>query len=161
MNIRDASPLRNKETFLGALLLVFSGLFLLGVAAFPDTASRYRSISPSFFPNLLGTALAVLSLFLVVEGIRKKPSPIFNLQTSKRNMIRAGLLLGGLIVFMVLFRILGFALMAFVFAAVSQVILGERRILKMLIVAFAVTAVLYILFVVLLRVPFPAGILFK
>ncbi|MFP4152362.1 MAG: hypothetical protein ACLFSV_05920 [Alkalispirochaeta sp.] len=37
MNLRDVSPLRNKETLLGVILLTFAGVFLMGVAI-----SRYR-----------------------------------------------------------------------------------------------------------------------
>jgi hypothetical protein len=136
-------------------------LFLIGVYKFPHVSVKYRASNPSFFPNLLGTVLAVLSVLLAIEGVRSKPAPLIDLQASKGNVIRAGALLGSLVLFVVFFRILGFAIMAFLFTAGLQLILGEKRVIRLLLVAFAVSAVLYLVFVVLLRVSFPVGIFFS
>ena len=161
MNKRNVSPLRNKETFLGTILLLASSVFLLGVMRFPTTSARYRAIAPSFFPNLLGTALAVLSVFLIVEGIRTAPARILDLQSTRGNLIRTAAVLGSLVVFVALFRLLGFVLMAFIFTAGLQLILGEKRIIRALLISLAVSTVLYIVLVVLLRVSFPLGIFFS
>jgi putative tricarboxylic transport membrane protein len=161
MNKRNVSPLRNKETFLGTLLLLASIIFLYGVMNFPGTSATYRGVSPSFFPNLLGAALAVLSIFLIVEGFRTAPARILDLQSTRGNLIRTIAVLGSLILFVALFRLLGFVLMAFIFTAGLQLILGEKRIVRALLVSFTVSAVLYIVLVVLLRVSFPLGIFFS
>ncbi len=161
MNVREVSPLRNKATFLGTVLLVASVVFLIGVSRFPDTAARYRSIAPSFFPNLLGTALAVLSVLLFIEGVRSAPAPVFDIQGEKGNGMKAGLLVVVLIVFVSLFRILGFGIVSFLLTATLQLLLGERRALRVTGVSLLVAGSLHLVFVVLLRVPLPVGLLFR
>jgi len=160
MKIRDVSPLRNRETLLGVILIVFAGVFLMGVSNFPDTAARYRSIAPSFFPNLLGVALAILGGLLLLEGIRSKPAIILEIEASHGNVLRAAGLLALLVAYIALFRLLGFALMSGLFVLGLQLLLGAKNVVKAAILAVAVTAALYIVFVTLLRVPLPHGILF-
>lgn len=159
MNIKEVSPWRNRETLLGSVLLTGSILFLVGVARFPETAARYRAIAPSFFPNLLGVALALLSGSLLFQGVRAPATAIMEIETTRENAIRAVSLLAILIVFVVSFRFVGFAPGSFFFVTALQLLLGEKRILRTLLVALAVTATLYIVFVILLRVPLPRGIL--
>jgi hypothetical protein len=65
-----------------------------------------------------------------------------------------------LVAYIALFRLLGFALMSGLFVLGLQLLLGAKNVVKATLLAVAVTAALYIVFVVLLRVPLPHGILF-
>jgi len=161
MTIRNVTPLRNKETLLASVLLIFGVVFFVAVARFPDTAMRYRAISPSFFPNLLAGAMVVLSVFLGVEGWRGAPARIFDIKAEPRDVVRAVLLVGILIAFLFLLKVLGFAITAFIFTGSVQLLLGEKRILRVALFSLTVTALLYIVFVTLLRVPLPYGAIFS
>lgn len=161
MPMKKFNPLRNKDTFLGIVLLIASVIYLIGVQRFPPVNVEFRASSPSFLPNLLGVALAVLSIFLTIEGYRSAPAPILNIQASKKNIIRAAVLLAALVLFILFFDILGFAVSAFILTAGLQLLLGEKNIIRTLIVALIVSAVLYVIFVVLLRVSFPVGIFMR
>jgi len=159
MNIKEISPWRNKETLLGSVLLVTAVVYLIAVARFPDTAVRYRAIAPSFFPNLLGIALVILSGSLLVQGIRTPATVILEIETTHANGWRTIALLALLIIFVRSFRFIGFAPGSFILVTALQLLLGERRILRTLLIAFAITGTLYLIFVVLLHVPLPRGVL--
>lgn len=159
MTIKEFSPWRNKETLLGSVLLIAAFVYLVAVARFPDTAARYRSIAPSFLPNLLGIALAILSGFLLVQGIRAPKAAILEIETTKANGIRTLALLVLFIVFVRSFRFIGFAPGSFLFVTALQFLLGERRIVRIVLLAVAITGTLYLIFVVLLHVPLPRGVL--
>jgi putative tricarboxylic transport membrane protein len=159
MTIKEFSPWRNKETLLGSAMLIAAVVYLVAVARFPDTAARYRAIAPSFLPNLLGIVLVILSGLLIVQGIRAPKAAILEIETSKANGIRTVALLGLFILFVRSFRFVGFAPSSFLFVTALQFLLGERRIIRVLLLAVAITGVLYLIFVVLLRVPLPRGVL--
>lgn len=159
MRIKEFSPWRNKETLLGSVLLVVAIVYLVAVARFPDTAARYRAIAPSFLPNILGSALALLSGALVFRGLRSPMSVILEIETSKANGIRTIALLALFILFVRSFRFIGFVPGSFLFVSALQALLGERRALRIVLIAAAITGVLYLIFVVLLHVPLPRGVL--
>ncbi|MGM0432929.1 MAG: tripartite tricarboxylate transporter TctB family protein [Spirochaetota bacterium] len=155
MDMKAHSPIRNKETLLGTILLILSIAVLIAIANFKDTAEGYRAIAPSFFPNLISIVMVVLSLALISEGWRKPPSLIFAPVTDKTNVLRAFALLGLIIGLVLVWEYIGFILSSLLFVLLVQVLLGEKRKVRIILVAVAVTAALYIVFVLLLRVPLP------
>ncbi len=158
MNARNVSPLRNKATFLGSLLFLGSLAYLYKVAQFPGT-DAVRSIGPAFFPNVIGGAFAFLSVLLILEGRRSEPSPLFGGLVPRVNVVRAVALVASLIVVSLFLEFLGFVIVSFVFTLGIQVVLGERSVIRAVLVALIATAVLYGLFIMLLRIPLPRGLL--
>lgn len=160
MNMKTHSPLRNQETLLGATLLVLAILVFVGVVNFKNTAENYRALPPSFFPNILVGVMVVLSLALLVRGWRNAPSPIFKQSVKRSNVLRVVGLMALLVVFIVLLQYVGFAISSFLFVLSLQLVLGERRPVRLFALAISVTLVMYVVFVLLLRVPLPRGLLF-
>ena len=150
--------LKNKAFFSGCCLLVFSACLYYLVARFPDTAAEYRTISPSFFPYVLSTILAVLSVFLMIEGWRAPVGPILSIRFDNKDTYRTGALLLILVVFSSLLTTLGFIIDAFLFMFLIQLVLGERRFIVLAIVSLVVSLGMYFIFAGLFKVPLPMGI---
>lgn len=150
--------LRNKAFFSGCSLLVFSACLYYLVARFPDTAAEYRTISPSFFPYVLATILATLSVLLMIEGWRAPAGPILSIRFDSKDSYRTGALLFILVVFSSLLTTLGFIIDAFLFMLLIQLILGERRLIVLAIVSLVVSLGMYFIFATLFKVPLPMGI---
>ena len=160
MNMKAHSPWRNQESLLGAILMLLAILVFIGVVNFKDTAEDYRALPPSFFPNILVGVMVVLSLALLVRGWRNAPSPIFKQSVRPSNVLRVFGLMVLLVVFIVLLQYVGFAISSFLFLLALQLVLAERRPVRLLVFAIGVTLVMYVVFVLLLRVPLPRGLLF-
>lgn len=158
MDLKSATPLRNKATFLGTLLLIGALLYLYRVSQFPSTQAM-RSIGPAFFPNIVGGAFAFLSVLLILEGRRSAPAPVFEGKAQRTNVYRAVVMVALLVVVSFSLEFLGFVIVSFLFTLVTQLLLGERNALKAALIALAVTVVLYGLFITLLRIPLPRGLI--
>ena len=150
--------LKNKAFFSGCCLLIFSACLYYLIARFPDTAAEYRTISPSFFPYVLATILAVLSVFLMIEGWREPVGPILSIRFDNKDTYRTGALLLILVVFSALLTIIGFIIDAFLFMFLIQLVLGERRFIVLTIVSLVVSLGMYTVFATLFKVPLPMGI---
>ena len=150
--------MKNKALFSGCCLLVFSVWVYYLITRFPDTAAEYRTISPSFFPYVLATVLATLSLLLIIEGWRSPPGPILSIRLNNKESYRTGALLFILVVFSSLLTIVGFVIDAFLFMIAIQLLLGEKRPVVLTIVALVVSLSMYFIFATLFKVPLPLGV---
>lgn len=115
----------------------------------------------SFFPTIIGIAMIGCGIALAVGGIiRGKNRPLIRLPEwlqSRRSIINFFLVLVALLFFILAADFLGFCATAFILLFGLQIRLGAR-VLPALGIAAAATAVFYIVFAVLLRVPLPYGI---
>ncbi|MDX9958581.1 MAG: tripartite tricarboxylate transporter TctB family protein [Clostridia bacterium] len=159
MDIRNFSPLRNKATLAGTLLLGVTLPYLFAVSRFPDTSQRFRSLGPEVFPNILGWISVLLAVLLIMEGGKSKPAPIFPGTAKQHNVLRAIALVGILVLVTLSLDFLGFVIVSFLFTAVVQFLLGEKRAIRLLVISVLTTAVLYALFILLLRIPLPRGLI--
>ena len=148
---------RNKAFFSGCFFLLCSAYIFYLISQFPDTAAEYRTISPSFFPYVLSTVLAGLSILLMIEGSRKPAGSILSIRLNSKDTYRTGALLFILTIFASLLTTLGFVLDAFLFMVLVQFLLGERRWIVLIIVALLVSFGMYLIFATLFKVPLPLG----
>lgn len=147
--------LRNKAFFTGWCLLLISLILFLLIADFEEPSSEYRVISPSFFPYVLTTILAGLSLLLLGEGWRKPPGSILSIEFRNPDTYRTLALLFILITFSIFLTSLGFVIDAFLFMVAVQILLGERQVIRVLAMALAVSCGLYFVFAKLFYIPLP------
>jgi putative tricarboxylic transport membrane protein len=150
--------LRNKPFFSGCFFLLCSGYIFYLISRFPDTATEYRTISPTFFPYVLSTILGVLSIFLMLEGRRKPVGSILSIRLNSIETYRTLALLFVLMIFSSLLTTLGFILDAFLFMVSVQLLLGERRWSVLIIVSLLVSFGMYFIFATLFKVPLPLGV---
>jgi putative tricarboxylic transport membrane protein len=152
-----ARVLRNSDSFLGFVVLTFSGLLWYLVEQIPEV--KYRAIAPTFFPYVITVTLAILGVLLICEGWRQPEAPVFKVKITRKDAYRLILFLLMMLVYLKTVNILGFILTSIIFVALAEPLLGERRPHVVIMVALGVPAGLYVLFFKLLRVILPTGIL--
>lgn len=123
-------------------------------SGFPEVpAMLSQNIPPTFFPRLVLTVIALLSVFLVVKGLgttRESKKPI-----SKRVFVTAAVITGAV----VLMQPLGVWLTVSLLAIVMPFAWGERSYRRLAILALALPLGIYVTFTLALGIRFPAGLL--
>lgn len=145
-------------------LLAFSGLLFIGAGLMPTRQGSALVLNTGFYPQLLAIILAVLSVLLLLEASRK---PDCNEKAGKfwestNALILFVLTIALLLAFPVLMRTLGFGSATFLFiTALVWLLSGKERnrFLLILPVSLGITVVVYVVFKVVLAIPFPSGIL--
>jgi putative tricarboxylic transport membrane protein len=145
-------------------LLAFAGLLYVGAAFMPTRKGSSLVLNTGFYPQLLAILLAVLSVLLLFEASRK---PDCNEKAGKfwesaKSLRLFMLTVAMLIAFPLLMKFLGFALTVLLFiTALVWLLSGKdgRRPLVILPISFGITIVVYVVFKVILAIPFPSGIL--
>jgi hypothetical protein len=136
---------------LGILFSIWSSSYQIGSFAEPG---------PGLLPLILGILLIFFSLILVARGVKAYRSP----QTGKAVSLpdswkRIAYTLVVLLVATALFEKAGYLLTIFLFMVFLMLWTEWRNMKKVLITAFLTTLAVYLVFIVLLKQPFPAGLL--
>jgi hypothetical protein len=155
---------------IAAIILIGLALFLYWVQLpYPEGAA--------FFPKLLIFTLMGLSILLFIfawikkvsseETVEKKET-VFEedeldvaSRMSKHSLTRMGLTMGVSLVYFALMPLLGYTLATSVFVVILAYILGMRKVYISAPTAAALSISIFVAFKILLKVPLPAGILFK
>lgn len=112
-----------------------------------------------FFPLWLGILLAILSILLFVTARVRPGDQDENVEFPKREiLINVVLILGGLALYAFLMEITGYVLDTLILVALLLGVVEREKWYKTLIAAVLMTAALYTIFEVILRVPLPKGI---
>lgn len=128
---------------------------LLCIYAFIET-TRFPNVStvdfgPAFMPRIAAGLLAGLSIMLFVSTFTKKDDE----EIEKDNMLKLLFHVCFVIAFALVVSWLGILITVPIFLFIYIMIYGKIKIYKNIILSIAVTAVLYILFVMVLRIPLP------
>jgi putative tricarboxylic transport membrane protein len=162
------------DIFSGLFFVVLSGAIYATALQLP--AGRGNAPGPGFFPELMAIAgvvvgLAICGRALVTlraqrrnaapadAGRSRVPSASAQPETAG-DWLRLALLLGVSVAYVVALRPAGFMAASALFLALSLLILGERRILILLLVPAGLTAGVLFIFTSLLGLRLPAGTLF-
>lgn len=148
---------KNKALFTGWCIFFFSLILYYLIANFQESASEYRTISPSFFPYTLTVMLTVLGLLLIREGWRTLPGPVLSINFRSRDTYRTIALLLILGIFSMVLTRIGFIIDSLLFMISVQVLLGERKIVRVIGMALVISFGLYFLFAKLFYVSLPVG----
>ncbi|OGL63208.1 MAG: hypothetical protein A3J27_00700 [Candidatus Tectomicrobia bacterium RIFCSPLOWO2_12_FULL_69_37] len=139
----------------GLVGLAGSVVLLWGTLQLPK--SPLVPIGPAFYPRILFTVAAGLSILLIVSDLLRRRSPAAQ-EARYRLVILAFLIFGG---YVFLLSPLGYRTSTFLFAFTLQAVIdpprGPGRWLFVLAVALATTAVTYYAFEVYLYVLLPRG----
>jgi len=106
-------------------------------------------------PFVLGISLLLLSLLVIFLPGRRPKEAAWESNALKRNL----LVLAGLLVYMLLFKPLGFYLTTFLLLVYLMKLSGEKRLKRSVAISFVTVVLIYIVFYRLLVIPFPQGIL--
>jgi putative tricarboxylic transport membrane protein len=139
-------------------------LFALAIAAIGYGSKmpfgKLSSPQAGFFPVLIAILLAVLSLILLGQTLKRRPekqTPVPpNPAWGGRPLF---LTIGVLFAFTLFFEYLGYLISTFLLMAFLLGAIGSKKWWVMFLVAFFTTMISYLLFGVLLNTPLPSGLL--
>ena len=147
---------------ISALLIVIAGLIIHNSLQMNESVSG-TAMGPGVWPMILSVVLIILAVVQIVQNLLNKTgeseeSPIdFKSSAMKRIYITAALV----VVFAVLLKLLGFYIsMAFLLVTV-MLLLGEKRPIRLAAIKVGILAFIYVVFVLLLKLNMPVGLLFK
>lgn len=146
----------HQDTVAGIALLIVCALVYWLTTGFSEPPSMLsQNVPPTFFPRLVIAAIAVLSISLILAGLRK--------EAVAPGAINGAVWVTALIVVLagLAAALIGTLLALAALAAVLPVCWGERRWRLIVPVAIGLPAAIYLLFGILLDVRFPAGLLFE
>ena len=147
-----------------AFLILSGGLYFYALSL-PSKEGVSAALSPVFYPRLLAIVMGFLSILLLVNGIRdsiKAKGDSEKLFKSKKGASIFGITLVLLIIFPIILTYIGFATASFIFMFVLMYSLTNdrnKKIIPLLIISIILTAVMYLIFDIVLKIPFPSGIL--
>jgi hypothetical protein len=115
--------------------------------------------SPSFLPAVLAVLIILMGAGLIIQGFlnpRRDAPP----DLSRVVVFQVGLSVVLLIIYTLVFPMLGFVVTSGLVVGIYAYLFGSRSILKIAISMVAVPVVIWIFFELLFRIPLPHGILF-
>ena len=146
------------------VFLIVAGMLFFHTGTYPERASGSVVLNPGFYPQLLGVILAVLSVILFLSSLKggHQDDQKQEIWKTKRSVFLFLLTLGLLVLYPLIMNYLGFATAAFIFLFTLITALtknAKSRILPILGISLGLTTIMYLVFKVFLRIPFPTGIL--
>ena len=144
----------------GAVIIVIAIAAIAVSRGFPMTGAEV-DVGPGRFPLIYAGVLIVLSMILIVQALRRRPSAAGADASAPINPVRiiTGIIATG--VYIVAISYLGYVPTTIVFLIGTMRLMGMRHIVWGPVIAVAMTAFLYIVFVYGLSVPLPLGSLFE
>lgn len=142
----SGTPLR--QDLVGGVLAVVFGLFAFVTASSYPMGSLLR-MGPGFFPCTISALIVLLGLALIGSGFRSRA----NVDIRLRSVLMIGL---GIVIFALLLERAGLVPATLALVLVSSVADPQWRPRRAAILAAAMTALVYVIFVVLLRTAVPA-----
>jgi hypothetical protein len=148
-----------------ALLLLLSVAFFVVTFSFPKLTI---ALSPTVFPRFVTVSLFILSSILMIQGLRKRltshgeaaPSQPAVTLPKRSFVIRFLLLAACALLYALLLEPAGFILVTPPFISGAMLIFGDRKWYRIVLVSLLGTAVLYVVFRIIFRVPLPRSPLY-
>ncbi len=147
--------MRHQDTIIGIVLLACCAAVYWLTTGFAEVpAMLSQNVPPTFFPRLVLSIVAALSLMLVASGLGKRPD--------QRTRIAPAVLVTASIIVLagVLVGILGTLLTLSLVAVALPLAWGERRLRPIGVLAIGLPTGIYLVFSLALGVRFPPGQLF-
>ncbi len=154
-----------KEIIIGAFLMTLSAVFFALTFQFPKQTLAF---SPKVFPRFVSVCLFIFSTVLAIQGIagrrrlppekRAKPSPEKRLSQTFLIRLSLGILIG--YAYTRVLSLSGYVVATPPFIAGAMLVFNEKRWLKIVATSVITTALLYIVFRIVFRVPLPRFSLF-
>ena len=158
----------NKKELAAGIVFLTIGITLYTIASsYPVKEGASVVLSPGFYPKLLSVIMAGLSLKLIFDSIRNNQEEECAPPQKKAFLRTKGgrtffLTLGLLILYPFVLEFLGFASAAFLFIFVLIFALTEEaksRLISIGLVSVLLTIIMFVVFKIILNIPFPDGLL--
>lgn len=149
--------MKEKDLISSILLLGFSSAFLIEALKLP--LGSLRTPQPGLWPLILALILAIFSLILLVQTLIEKTGRKSSLWARPGSWKRIGLSAGSLFAFVVVFEYLGHLISIFLLIAFLMRAIEPQKWWLVILVGFSSSLFCYLVFVLLLNIPLPQGIL--
>ena len=149
-------PARTSRAFEGvvAALAVVASILVLLLARGIESRVDSGGLSPAWWPLVLGGTGLALSVVLLVIGLTRPPAAREGVQAGTREgWVRAGLAIVLSIIFIEVWGAVGFIIPSVVYLDVHAIVFRIRCWKFLLLFPLGRTALIYVLFDLLLRVP--------
>jgi putative tricarboxylic transport membrane protein len=143
------------EIVFGALFMLVSAFLFAMTFTFPEITI---ALSPTVFPRFVTICLFLLSALLLGQGIRKqlKEQPAkARKKIDRAYLLRFILLAVAGFFYTRLIRYTGYIVVTPLFVAAAMLIFAEKKWYRIVLVSAGTTAVLYLVFRMVFRVPLP------
>jgi putative tricarboxylic transport membrane protein len=150
---------KRNDAIVAVIFLSFSICYALAAKRLPK-AHLEEVIEANVYPLVLAVLLAALSLLLFFRSLRGRELDNTGWLPSKEIIRQILFLFSALIVYIVLFRTLGYLVATILFMAGTLKFIDRRRTaFSVVFLSLLVSGICYALFVVIFRIPVPSGIL--
>lgn len=149
----------NKGLITAIGCLVVSLVFLYCSRTYPNLDADFMVVSAAMIPTIFSVIAVVMSVLLLVKAIVKPEftEPLTELQ--KRGLIRGLLAIADCLVYVLLFKPLGYILSSMLAVFAMMLIFGNRKWWLMVLISVVLPILLYFAFHGLLQTNLPVGIL--
>ena len=137
----------------GMVILLFGGVYLVEGIRIPPAAIG-DPLGPRTFPTVLGVVLLVCGAILLCRPQRRKAAVI-----ERKLFVPVMLLAGLLVAYALSLAWLGYPLATFLFMIIAARMMGERSLAWSLPIAVGFSVGIYLVFMRLLMIPLPPGLL--
>jgi len=146
------------DVWVGLGMLIFSASAYWLTGDFPEGDCLAMGLGPAFFPRIILTVMFILSVVVMVRGVLTKKSPSeFNLKTSE--LLTPVLLLVMTGFFVLVMKFFGFFL-SVPFFLIGAMMFWKVSWQKSAAIGIGLSALLFLFFKIILRIPLPAGTFF-
>ncbi len=148
-------PMASREIIAAIGLLIFSALYAWATFYIPDRTIP-NTPGPSFFPFVIISIVAVLSVALLVKGVitARTSDPAITGSVTARQPL---LMLVAFGVFLAILPWVGFLIASVLFFAILMMLYGSRSPVKIALWSLALPSLLYVVFTEAFQVILPAG----
>lgn len=163
------------DLILSAVLLVIGSAVLISTSHYPDF-SQLSVIGPGFFPNIISIFFIISAVYLILKTLYKafvkktdsegnsyiemeksrvSASIDKNFKQNRRSVLNLVITMVMILLYGLLLPTVGYEILTIVFLFVSMLLNGVRKPVTLIVVPIVATVVVYLLFVLILKVQLP------
>ncbi len=159
--MRKGRPLikHRSDALAAVIFLMFSVFYGIGAQHLPK-AHLEEVIEANVYPLVLAALLAGLSVSLLLRSLRTRQPSVENRFPSWEIVRQILFLFAALIIYLFLFRTIGYLVGTILFMAGTLRFIDRRRsFVNVIFLSLLVSGICYVLFIILFQIPVPAGVL--
>lgn len=139
------------------LIALLAGAVFYSYTAFADLnfMTRTGRLGPGFFPRLLGVAAIIVTLWVILDELRRDRNTS---EDVKGSWLDVAILIGLAVGYAVLIRLFGGFIATFLFLAITLTVLNRGQFIRNMAVAVLVPGIVYLLFDHILNANMPPAL---
>ncbi len=149
----------NRDLLTAIVCLAISVTYMICARTYPNLNPDYLAISASFFPTLVAAIMILCSISMLIKALIKPKSYEPLTAEQKRGYLRGLLTILVCLLYVMLFKPLGYIPSSMLAVFALMIIFGNRRWPVIIVITVLFPILLYVAFRYGLRIRLPVGIL--